>query len=51
MNVGGGPLQVVLLEHASVDWAAYISTDTSMSVEASLKTISDSWSIEEKSKK
>ncbi len=40
-------MRVVLLEHASGNWAAYISTDTSMSVEAILKIVSDRWSIEE----
>jgi hypothetical protein len=43
----GGRVRVVLLEHASGNWAAYISTDTSMSVEAILKIVSDRWAIEE----
>ncbi len=38
---------MVLVEHGSGDWAAYISTDTTMSVEATLQTVSDRWSIEE----
>lgn len=46
-RVVGGTVRVVLLEHASGNWAAYISTDASMSVEMILKTVSDRWSIEE----
>ena len=46
-RVVGGTVRVVLLEHAGGKWAAYISTDVSMSVETILKTISDRWSIEE----
>ena len=46
-HIVGGPVRVVLLEHSSGTWAAYISTDTSMSVEMILKTVSDRWSIEE----
>ncbi len=46
-HVVGGAVRVVLLEHASGNWAAYISTDVSMSVEAILQTVSDRWSIEE----
>lgn len=46
-HVVGGSVRVVLLQHASGNWAAYISTDTSMSVERILKTVSDRWSIEE----
>ena len=46
-HVVGGAVRVVLLEHASGNWAAYVSTDTSMSVEMILKTVSDRWSIEE----
>ena len=38
---------MVLLEHANGNWAAYVSTDTRMSVEAILQTVSDRWSIEE----
>ncbi len=40
-------VRVVLLEHASGNWAAYLSTDPSMSVETILKIVSDRWSIEE----
>ena len=40
-------MRVVLLEHAKGNWAAYMSTDTSMSVEVILKTVSDRWAIEE----
>ena len=43
----GGVLRVVLLEHASGNWAAYMSTDPSMSVEAILEAVSDRWAIEE----
>lgn len=46
-HVVGGAVRVVLLEHAKGNWAAYISTDTSMSVELILKTVSDRWAIEE----
>ena len=46
-HVVGGEVRVVLLEHANGNWAAYISTDTTMSVEAILKIVSDRWSIEE----
>lgn len=46
-HIFGCPVRVVLLEHASGNWAAYVSTDTSMSVEAILKIVSDRWSIEE----
>jgi hypothetical protein len=46
-KVIGGQGRVVLLEHASGNWAAYISTDTTMSVEAILQIVSDRWSIEE----
>jgi len=43
----GGRIRVVLLEHASGNWAAYASSDESMSVEMILKIVSDRWSIEE----
>ena len=43
----GGVLRVVLLEHASGNWAAYMSSDPSMSVEAILEAVSDRWAIEE----
>lgn len=43
----GGPVRVVLLEHGSGNWAAYISTDPLMSVEAILRVVSDRWAIEE----
>src|SRR5690606_635432 len=46
-HVSGGAVRVVLLEHASGNWAAYISTDTSMEVAMILKIVSDRWSIEE----
>ena len=46
-HIVGGPVRVVLLEHASGNWAAYISTDALMSVETILQTVSDRWSIEE----
>ncbi|TWU39802.1 hypothetical protein Poly41_26580 [Novipirellula artificiosorum] len=38
---------MVLLRHAGGTWAACISTDTSLSVEAILKIVSGRWSIEE----
>jgi len=43
----GGSVRVVLLEHAGGNWAAYASSDESMSVETILKIVSDRWSIEE----
>lgn len=46
-HVVGGPVSVVLLEHATGNWAAYVSTDTTMSVDAILQTVSDRWAIEE----
>jgi len=46
-QVTGGQVRVVLLEHASGNWAAYVSTDTDMAVETILKIVSDRWSIEE----
>lgn len=46
-HVTGGAVRVVLLEHASGNWATYISTDTSMEVAMILKIVSDRWSIEE----
>lgn len=46
-HVVGGVIRVVLLEHSSGNWAAYISTDASMSVDAILQTVSDRWAIEE----
>ena len=46
-HVVGGVVRVVLLEHASGNWAAYISTDEAMSVEMILQTVSDRWAIEE----
>jgi hypothetical protein len=46
-KVIGGAGRVVLLEHGSGNWAAYISSDTTMGVEAILQTVSDRWSVEE----
>jgi len=46
-HVVGGKVRVVILEHASGNWAAYISTEASMSVEMILKTVSERWAIEE----
>lgn len=46
-RLAGGPVRVVLLEHARGNWAAYISTETSMSVQAILRAVSDRWAIEE----
>jgi len=43
----GGVVRVVLLEHTSGNWAAYMSTDPSMRVDAILQTVSDRWAIEE----
>jgi len=46
-QVFGGSIRVVLLEHASGNWAAYASSDLEMTVETILKIVSDRWSIEE----
>jgi len=46
-HVVGGMVRVVMLEHPDRNWAAYISTDVTMSVEAILKVVSDRWAIEE----
>jgi hypothetical protein len=46
-HVTGCPVRVVLLEHDSGNWAAYLSTDTAMEVATILKIVSDRWSIEE----
>ena len=46
-HVVGGNVRVVILEHASGNWAAYISTEASMSVKMILKTVSERWAIEE----
>lgn len=43
----GGTVRVVLLERGSGNWAAYASSDVSMSVNMILKIVSDRWSIEE----
>jgi hypothetical protein len=46
-HIIGGTVRVVLLQHASGNWAAYISTDTTMTVDTILKIVSDRWAIEE----
>lgn len=46
-HIVGGTVRVVLLEHGKGNWAAYMSTDASMSIEMILKTVSDRWAIEE----
>jgi len=46
-RIVGGVVRVVLLEHGSGTWAAYISTDPEMGVEAILRVVSDRWAIEE----
>jgi len=43
----GGVIRVVLLEHASGNWAAYFSTDVDMDVKTILETGADRWAIEE----
>ena len=40
-------VRVVMLEHPDGNWAAYISTEVTMSGEAILKVVSDRWAIEE----
>ena len=46
-RVFGGTIRVVLVEYANGNWAAYVSSDPSMSVEALLRLVSDRWAIEE----
>lgn len=46
-EVFGGTIRVVLLQYDSGNWAAYASSDPSMSVEAILGIVSDRWAIEE----
>ena len=46
-RVFGGMVRVVLVEHSRGNWAAYVSSDTTMSVEAILEAVSDRWAIEE----
>ena len=46
-HVTGCPIRVVLLEHTRGNWAAYISTDTSMEVATILKIVSNRRSIED----
>ncbi len=46
-HIVGGAVRVVLLKHTSGNWAAYISTDQTMSAEAILEAVSDRWAIEE----
>lgn len=45
-HVVGGCMRVVLFEYSRGNWAAYLSTDTEMSVELILKTAADRWAIE-----
>ena len=45
-HVVGGMVRVVMLKHPDGNWAAYISTEATMSVEAILKVVSDRWEIE-----
>ncbi len=42
-----GVIRVVLLQHQDGNWAAYLSTDPTMSVEKILEAVSDRWAIEE----
>lgn len=46
-HVVGGAVRVVLVEHSRGNWAAYISTEPAMSVDAILQLVSDRWAIEE----
>ncbi len=46
-QLAGGVIRVVLLQHADGNWAAYLSTDPSLSVETILETVADRWAIEE----
>lgn len=43
----GSVIRVVLLQHKDGNWAAYLSTDPTMSVENILEAVSDRWAIEE----
>jgi hypothetical protein len=43
----GGVIRVVLLEHARGNWAAYFSTDTSLTPKEILETGAERWAIEE----
>lgn len=45
-QVIGGTVYIVLLEHAKGNWAACISSDTSMSIKFILKTVSYRWATE-----
>jgi hypothetical protein len=40
-------IRVVLQEHSKGNWAAYLSTDPSMSPEEILEAVSDRWATEE----
>jgi Fe-S-cluster formation regulator IscX/YfhJ len=40
-------IRVALLEHSKGTWAAYLSTDPSMSPEEILEAVSDRWATEE----
>ena len=46
-HIVGGMVRVVMLKHSDGNWAAYFSTDITMSAEAILKVVSDRWAIEE----
>jgi len=46
-HVVGGMMRVAMLEHADGNWAAYFSTDVTMTVEAILKLVADRWAIKE----
>lgn len=44
-DIVGGPVKVVSLEHASGNGAAYITTETSMTVDAIMKIVSERWRL------
>lgn len=46
-RVTGGVIRVVLLEFPGGSWAAYFSTDATLSAEAILEAVGERWAIEE----
>jgi hypothetical protein len=46
-HLSGGIIRIVILEHTHGNWAAYASTDSTLSTELILETVSDRWAIEE----
>ena len=46
-EVFGGSIRVVIVQYSRGNWAAYASSDISMSIEMILTTVANRWSIEE----